>query len=117
MPMLDFSTTWSIDELFTQATASVSEDTRWLVQSQSPGNLVLRREKGAPFWKGCLFTGAVIITAGIAFLLFPIFIPDLKNQQIVLNAKAEDGKTTGRITYTSGARKQISQFMQSMPRA
>lgn len=117
MPMLNFSTTWSIEELFDQATASVSDDTRWLVQTQSAGNLVLRREKGAPFWKVMIIVVAAVFTLGLGLLLLPILVPDMRNQQIAINAKPADGNVTGRITYTSGARKQVNMLVQSMPRA
>ena len=116
MPMLDFSTSWSIEELFDQAVANVSDDTRWLVQTQSAGNLVLRREKGAPFWKLIIIGLAALVTLGVGLLLLPIIAPDMKNQQIAINGKPTNGKVTGRITYTSGARKQVSMLMQSMPR-
>ena len=116
MPMLNIRTSWPVDELFDQAIASVTDDTRWLVQTQSAQSLVLRREKSLPIWKLILVGFVALLTFGLGLLLLLILIPDLKNQQIVITARPANGSVVGRITYTSGAAKRVNTLVQSMPR-
>jgi ribosomal protein S27AE len=117
--MLDVKTSWSVDELFDQAIASVSDDTKWLVQTQSDQTLVLRREKsmGAGRWVGLVVLIFItLFTCGIALLLIPVLFVNLKNQQVVINVKPVDGYVKGRITYTAGAKKMVNTLVSSMPR-
>lgn len=121
MPQAQIRTSWTADELFQQAIASVSDDTHWMVQSQSSQSLILRREKAVSLWKWVvivLYGILVVITFGFALILlifFPLLLIGIKNQQIVINIKPEDGATVAVITYTSGAKTPVKTIMQLVP--
>ena len=115
--MLQIQTSWTSDELFQQAIASVSDDTNWLVQTQSAQSLVLRREKSIALWKWLVFGALVLITFGLALLFIPLLFIGFKNQQIVINTRPSDGSTAATITYTGGAKGRVNTLMQMIPRA
>lgn len=115
--MRQIKTVWTSDELMEQAIASVADDPNWMVQTQSAQSLVIRREKSIPVWQWLVFGAVVVCTFGFGLILFPMLFIGFKNQQIVLNAKASDGKTAATITYTSGAKGRVNTFIQSIPLA
>jgi len=118
MPLAEIpKTPWTPEEIFDHAISSVSDDNRWLVQSQSPNAMTLRREKGVPIWKLLLVGFVTIITFGLGLILCLMSLPDLKNQQIAISARTTESVTTGRITYTKGARNRVNDLLQMIPRS
>ena len=117
MPMAQIQTHWTADELFQQAIAHVSDDPNWMVQAQAPQSLVLRREKNIALWKILVLGFFVLITFGLALIFLPVLFIGFQNQQIALSTKPSDGKTAATITYTTGAKSRVMNFIQAVPRA
>ncbi len=112
MPLTQLNTSWSVEELFSQAISLVGDDTNWLVQTQSANSLVLRREKDIALWKILVLGFLTLITLGCALIFLPVLFIGFSNQQIVINAKTQNGKTSASINYTKGANKVVQSLIQ-----
>lgn len=116
MPMAQLHTTWSREEFFNQAISMVSDDSHWLIQSQSDQSLVLRRPRAIDLWKWIVFGLVVIFTLGLGLILFPALFIGFSNQQIAITAKESEGHTNATMTYTSGARRRVTELISAAPR-
>jgi len=116
MPQAQLTTTLTGDNLCQQAIALVSDDDHWMVQAQSPGSLVMRRERHIDWWKWAILAFMTVITLGIGLIFFPLIFIGYKQQQIAITTSTTNGKTNAMITYTSGARKVINSLLQSAPK-
>ena len=122
MPIAQINTTWEPSELFTQSLVSLSNDTNWMVQSQTENVLILRRDPafGLARWLVLfLYILFVVGTLGLGLLLIPLlgflFI-GRSAQQIAIHAQpASTGGIRATINYTSGARKAVRTIVDIVP--
>lgn len=113
MPMTQLETSWASRDLFIQTIASLSDDTNWMVQTQTENSIILRRDKsfGAVRWVIMIsYWLLVVVTLGI----FLIFVPLLgflfigrSTQQIVIHTQDAGENTRATINYTKGASKAV----------
>jgi len=116
MPQLKLKTAWTHEEIREHATALVSDDTHWMVQSEGPKSLVLRREKYVPWWKWAVIITGGVLTCGIGFFLVPIVFIGFKNQQISITTRESEDGIIVTVTYTPGAKNVVNSFYESIPK-
>lgn len=122
MPISQLNTTWEPSELFTQSLISLSNDTQWMVQSQTEASLILRRDPsfGTARWLILIGYGFfVVLTLGIGLLLMPLlgflFI-GRSTQQITINTRpAAGGHTIAIFNYTNGASRAVRAIISIAP--
>jgi hypothetical protein len=116
MPQAQINTTWTSDELCQRAIALVSDDDHWMVQAQSSGSMVMRRERFIAWWKWVILVILTVCTLGIALIFFPLIFIGYKQQQISISTSKSDSKTSAIITYTSGARQIVNSLIATAPK-
>ena len=122
MPITQLNTSWQPTELFTQSLISLSNDTQWMVQSQTEQSLILRRDPtfGVGRWLVLIGYGFfVLFTLGIGLLLMPLlgflFI-GRSTQQITINTRpATGGHILATLNYTSGASRAVRSIIAIAP--
>ena len=122
MPMTQLNTRWEPRELFTQSLMMLSNDTNWMVQSQTTESLILRRDPsfGVGRWLVLIGYGFfVVFTLGIGLLFMPLlgflFI-GRTTQQITINTRpAENDCILATFNYTGGARKAVQSIISIAP--
>ena len=122
MPMTQLNTRWQPTELFTQTMMTLSNDTNWMVQSQTNQALILRRDPTFGMGRWIILIGYVLLvigTIGIALLLLPLlgflFI-GRTTQQITINTRPADNDCiTATFNYTGGARRVVQAIVSIAP--
>ena len=102
------------DDICQRAIALVSDDSHWMVQAQSTGSLVMRREKYLPWWKWLVLVFIVCCTLGLGLIFIPLLFIGFKEQQISISTRMINEKTNATITYSKGAKKVVETLMQSV---
>ena len=123
MPITQLTTSWQPDQLFTQSLMALSNDTNWMVQSQSDNLLILRRDPAFGIVRWLILGGYglfVLFTLGIGLLLAPflgfLFI-GRSSQQISINTRPSgNGSVQATINYTKGATKATRSIIDLAPR-
>ena len=122
MRMSQLNTRWQPTELFTQTMMTLSNDTQWMVQSQTAESLILRRDPtfGVGRWLVLIGYGFfVVLTIGIGLLFMPLlgflFI-GRTTQQITINTRPTDDDTPlATFNYTNGARRAVQSILSIAP--
>ena len=122
MPITQLNTRWQPTELFTQSLMTLSDDTNWMVQSQTDYSLILRRDPsfGVGRWLTLIGYGFfVVFTLGIGLLLMPLLgflFVGRSPQQITINTRPADNDCTlATFNYTKGATTAVRSIISIAP--